>query len=144
MSGISKKSVQKQRLESAVDSGGSSVEKIIQKEGNKVKVQIKPISANEAWKGRRIKTDKYKAYENALLWILPSTIKMPELPFQIHYTFGFSSLSSDWDNPIKQTTDILSKKYKFNDKLIKRAIIDIEKVEKGQEFFEFEITHLEY
>jgi len=121
----------------------SGISNLIQKEGNKVKVQIKPISANEAWKGRRIKTDKYKAYEKTLMWILPTTLKIPLPPFEIHYTFGFSSLSSDWDNPIKQTTDILSKKYKFNDKLIKRAIIDVEKVEKGQEFFEFEITHLE-
>ena len=142
MSGISKTKVQKERLKSAIDSGGSSVEKLIQKEGNKVKVYIKPMSANQAWKGKRLKTDKYKAYENSLLWILPVSVKLPEPPYQIHYTFGFSSLSSDFDNPIKQTTDILSKRYKFNDKLIKRAIIDIEKVEKGQEFFEFEITHL--
>jgi len=134
--------IQKERLKTAIESGGSSVQKLIQKEGNKVKVQIKPISANEAWKGRRIKTNKYKAYENALMCILPASIELPLPPFQIHYTFGFSSLSSDWDNPIKQTTDILSKKYKFNDKLIKRAIIEVEKVEKGQEFFEFEITHL--
>ena len=36
MSGISKTKVQKERLKSAIDSGGSSVEKLIQKEGNKV------------------------------------------------------------------------------------------------------------
>ena len=138
----SKIKVQKERLKSAIDLGGSSVGNLIQKNGNKVKVQIKPMSANEAFKGRRIKTDKYKAYENAFMWILPTTLVLPKPPFQIQYTFGFSSLSSDFDNPIKQTTDCLSKKYKFNDKLIKRAIIDIEKVEKGQEFFEFEITHL--
>jgi len=39
----------------------------------------------------------------------------------------------------KPLQDILQKKYKFNDKLIKRAVVDVVDVEKGQEYFTFKI-----
>ena len=105
------------------------------------KVNIKPLSVNQAWKGRRYKTDDYNQYEKDVLWLLPK-IKIPEPPFEIRFRFGFSSKSSDWDNPVKLFQDILSKKYGFNDKLIRRAIVDIEIVKKGQEYVEFDILTL--
>ncbi|WP_283687571.1 hypothetical protein [Dysgonomonas sp. Marseille-Q5470] len=46
---------------------------------------------------------------------------------------------SDWDNPVKPTQDILSKKYRFNDKLIRKAIVETEIIKKGKEYIEFEI-----
>lgn len=119
----------------------ASVEKSTDVGSFKTRVNIKPMSVNDAWKGERYKSDEYRAYEKELLYILPK-IEIPEPPFQIYFKFGFSSDLSDWDNPIKPTQDVISKKYRFNDKLIKRAIIDIENVEKGCEYFEFEITHL--
>lgn len=105
------------------------------------RINVKPLSVNEAWKGRRFKTDKYKQYETRLLWLLPK-IKIPDPPFEIHFRFGFSSSMSDWDNPVKPTQDILSKKYGFNDKMIRRAVIETEIVAKGKEFIEFEILTL--
>lgn len=109
----------------------------------KIKVKIKTLSVNEAWKGRRFKSDAYSNYRKVLLFeLLPPKIEIPEPPFQIEFKFGFSSLSSDWDNPVKPLQDILAEKYKFNDKLIKRAIVEIEQVKKGDEFFEFEIKSL--
>jgi Holliday junction resolvase RusA-like endonuclease len=107
---------------------------------NFTRMNIKPLSCNKAWRGVRYKTDDYKAYEKELLYTLPN-IKLPEPPYQIEYIYGYSSESSDWDNAIKQTTDILAKKYQFNDKLIKRGIIEKVIVPKGQEHFEFKITH---
>lgn len=104
------------------------------------RIQIKPLSVNKAWKGRRFKTDDYKQYEHDVLWLLPK-IKIPEPPFEIHFKFGFSSKSADYDNPVKITQDILSKKYGFNDKLIYKAVIEVEDVKKGDEYFEFEILH---
>lgn len=106
-----------------------------------IRVEIKPLSVNEAWQGKRFKTAKYKKYETDLLYLLPK-IKIPSPPFIIHLKFGFSSTASDWDNPIKPTQDVLQKKYGFNDKLIKRAIVDVEDVKKGQEYFEFKIETL--
>lgn len=103
-----------------------------------IRINIKPLSVNEAWQGKRYKTDKYRIYQNTLLWLLPK-IKVPEPPYEIHFRFGFSNSLSDWDNPVKLTQDILSKKYGFNDKLIRRAIVETEIVKKGQEYIEFEI-----
>ncbi|SBV90598.1 conserved hypothetical protein [uncultured Dysgonomonas sp.] len=102
---------------------------------------IKPLSVNEVWKGKRFKTEKYKQYENTLLWLLPK-IKIPEPPYEIHFKFGFSNSLSDWDNPVKPTQDILSKKYGFNDKLIRKAIVETEIVKKGSEYIEFGIRRI--
>ena len=104
-----------------------------------VRIDEKPLSVNEAWKGQRYKSNEYKAYQSKLLWLLPRKIDIPTPPFEIYFRFGFSSAASDWDNPVKPLQDILAKKYGFNDKLIRRAVVDTEIVPKGQEFFEFEL-----
>ena len=67
---------------------------------------------------------------------------LPLPPYFIHFVFGFSSVSSDWDNCIKTTQDCIAEKYNFNDKLIRRGLVDIEIVPKGKEFFTFKIEHL--
>ena len=107
-----------------------------------IQIDIKPLSVNEVWKGKRFKTDSYKIYERVLLHILPKDYKIPESPYELHLEFGFSSDASDWDNPIKPFQDILSKKYKFNDKLIKKGVVTTEKVPKGKEYIKFEIKTL--
>lgn len=106
------------------------------------RIWIKPLSVNNAWQGKRFKTDDYKAYEKEMLFILPQ-IKLPLPPFEVHYTFGMSNSLSDFDNPVKPLTDILQKRYKFNDRDIYKAIITKEKVEKGHEFINFEFMHYE-
>ena len=70
-------------------------------------------------------------------------IKIPEPPYEIHFRFGFSNSLSDWDNPVKLAQDILSKKYGFNDKLIRKAIVETEIVKKGKEYIKFEIKTIE-
>ena len=104
-----------------------------------IRIAIKPLSVNEAWKGQRYKTDKYRQYQNTLLWLLPK-MTVPAPPYEIRFKFGFSNSLSDWDNPVKPTQDILSKKYGFNDKMIRRAIVETEIVKRGREYFEFEIV----
>lgn len=106
------------------------------------KIMIKPLSVNEAWKGRRFRTDAYKSYCTELSWLLPAKIEIPSPPFEIYFKFGLSSANADGDNPIKPTQDIIAKKYGFNDKSIKRWVIEVEKVPKGSEFIEFNINHL--
>jgi len=102
---------------------------------------VKPMSVNGAWKGRRYKTDEYKAYTRSLLSILPD-IKLPTPPYEIYLAFGFSSKASDWDNPVKPIQDILQKRYDFDDKLIYKAVVEKFIVPKRQEYFEFEIKTL--
>ena len=104
------------------------------------KVNIKPLSVNDAWQGRRFKTDLYKQYEHDLAFLLPR-LKLPPPPYYIRYIFGVSNAASDFDNPVKPLTDILQKKYGFNDKHIMEAHIKKVIVPKGAEFFEFEILN---
>lgn len=103
------------------------------------RVFIKPLSVNECWKGRRFKSKAYSVYEKQVLLTL-KPIKLPPAPYELKLKFGFSSKASDWDNCIKPLQDCLAKKYKFNDKLIRRGVVETEIVAKGKEFFEFEIT----
>ena len=107
-----------------------------------MRVDVKPLSVNKVWQGRRFKMPEYHNYEKLLLLILPK-YKLPEPPYEIHFTFGLSSTLFDWDNSIKPLQDILSKKYGFNDKLIFKGVVEKVKVDKGNEFFDFEIIHYE-
>jgi len=108
-----------------------------------IRIQIKPLSVNEAWQGERFKTPKYKQYEKDLLFLLPKII-LPEPPYKVTYKFGFSHSLSDWDNPVKPLQDVLQKKYSFNDRDIFEAVVRKVKTDKGCEFFEFNIEHLEF
>jgi len=107
-----------------------------------VRVDIKPLSVNECWRGKRFKTAKYKAYEKEMLFTLPK-LKLPEPPYSVYYEFGFSSASSDLDNPVKPLQDVLQKKYGFNDKHIYEMLVRRVKVKKGQEYLKFEINEYE-
>ena len=107
-----------------------------------IEIKYKPLSVNEAWKGQRFKTDKYKKYEKDVLFLLPK-ISLPKPPYKIYLEFGLSSSLSDWDNPIKPLQDILQLKYNFNDKDIFKAEVLKVKVEKGNEYFKFEFSSIE-
>lgn len=102
------------------------------------RVDIKPLSVNEAWRGRRFKTDKYKTYELEMLLRLPRGIVIPAGPLAVSYEFGLSNIVADWDNPVKPLQDILQKKYGFDDKRIMEAVVRKVKVGKGQEYVQFQ------
>lgn len=106
------------------------------------KLEIKSLSVNEAWQGRRVKTKKYRDFEKTILLML-RPMEMPEGNLELFLRWGFSSSGSDWDNPIKPFQDCLQKKYNFNDNKVYRAIIEKVKVKKGEEFIEFDIKQLE-
>lgn len=99
------------------------------------------MSVNEAYKGRRFRTNKYNDYEKAVLFLLPK-ITLPPPPYKISFEFGLSSASGDWDNLIKPLQDILQKKYLFNDKDIFKGTATKFKVAKGNEYFTFNIESL--
>lgn len=110
-------------------------------EPSSTRINLKPMSVNDAWKGRRFKSDNYKEYEAIVLRMLPE-IDLPKPPYAIHFKFGFSSTASDWDNCIKPTQDVIAKRYNFNDKHIRKGIVETEIVKKGKEYFEFKIENL--
>ena len=102
------------------------------------KINIKPLSINCAFQGKRFKTKEYKSYERDCLLILPK-IKIPDGKLKISLLFGFSSRLADADNPVKCFIDILQKKYGFNDNLIYEYSIKKIDVKKGDEFIDFKI-----
>lgn len=106
-----------------------------------MRLNIKPLSVNEAFKGRRFKTSKYKAYEKDVCYRLRS-FNIPPGELKISLKFGFSSSLSDFDNPVKPFVDCLQKRYSFNDRRIKSATINVVKVRKGDEFIEWNLESL--
>lgn len=100
----------------------------------KINLQIKPLSVNLAWQGKRFKTPAYKRYERNVLLMLPNTeiTKFDKLKI----TYGFSNKASDIDNPTKMILDILQKKYGINDRDIEYLVLQKVIVKKGQEFIE--------
>jgi Holliday junction resolvase RusA-like endonuclease len=105
-------------------------------------LKIKPLSVNKAWKGKRYKTDEYKAYEKAVLLMLPN-IEIPEGHLHVSLEFGFSNKASDLDNPIKPFIDILQKKYGFNDSRIYEYDLKKKKTIKGADYIMFDIKEAE-
>ena len=103
------------------------------------RINIKPLSVNEAWKGRRFRTDQYKAYQQHCSLILPRKIDVPEGKLKLTLIFGLSNMGADYDNPIKPFQDIISAKYGFNDNRIYAGYQEKVKVDKGSEFIAFKL-----
>lgn len=103
------------------------------------KVDIKPLSVNNAWKGKRYKTPRYKRYERDLLLLLPKDIEIPKGELAITINFGMSYSGADIDNPIKPFLDILQKKYGFNDNRIVSMNVRKTKTKRGEEYIHFRI-----
>lgn len=103
----------------------------------KVQLNVRPLSVNEAWQGKRYKTRKYSLFEREMLLKLPAC-KIDSCA-ELYFRFGFSSKLSDIDNPVKMVLDCLQKKYGFNDRDIFRLTIEKEIVKKGDEYIYIEI-----
>lgn len=103
----------------------------------KTKINIKPLSVNLAWQGKRFKTPQYKVYERTLLLLLPN-VQLKEFK-RLKLTFGFSNMQSDLDNPVKLILDILQKKYNVNDSNLMELHLYKEKTKKGEEFILIEL-----
>lgn len=106
------------------------------------KINIKPLSVNECWQGRRFKTQEYKKYERDLLLMLPKK-KFKFDKFIIDIEFGFSTVLADIDNPLKPFLDILQKKYIINDRDIYFLSVNKKVVPKGSEYIKFKILEYE-
>jgi len=108
-----------------------------------MKIQIKPVSINVCWQGKRFKTKAYTAYEKEMSYLLPPKLAIPKVKITMRITFGLSSKNADIDNCVKPLLDILQKKYDFNDKKIYKLLIDKEDVKKGEEYISFKIKKYE-
>ena len=130
---IRDKKVKKQNLEFAEN----------QENGPKITVQIKPLSVNQAWQGRRFKTQKYLNYELQVLHQLPLFKIDNTKMLSVSIIFNLSNRGNDIDNGIKPFLDILQKKYEFNDSQIYELKIKKLIVKKGNESIVFWINYLD-
>lgn len=108
-----------------------------------MKLNIKPLSINCAFKGRRFKTKEYDNFIKIMLVILPNSVKIDSKAYlSLRITFGYSSRASDIDNALKTFIDCLVKKYGFDDRNIYELNVKKEIVSKGNEFIEWDIDYL--
>ena len=63
--------------------------------------------------------------------------EIPDGDLQLTIYAGVSNMNMDADNVVKPFVDILQKKYSFNDRRIKKLIVEKGKVKKGEEYIEF-------
>ena len=106
-----------------------------------VTVKVKPMSTNEAWRGRRFKSPSYLNYQKRVTSLLPP-MEIAATKLKLFIEFGFSSKGSDIDNGVKQAGDILSKFYGYNDNQIYEMNLRKVIVPKGSEYFAFRIETL--
>ena len=105
-----------------------------------MRVNIKPLSVNQVWQGKRYKTKTYSNYRSDLTnYLLPNKLEIPSGELHVNYEFGVSNMGSDVDNLVKPFQDALQEKYKFNDSRIISFFAKKTKVKKGSEFINFEI-----
>lgn len=100
---------------------------------------VKPLSANRAYQGRKIKTTMYKRYVKKVLRILPKLDLPEEGELYLRLIVHYSNTRSDIDNCLKPFIDILQEAYEFNDNRIYRLIVDKKIVPKGEDGIFFEI-----
>lgn len=103
-----------------------------------MRIDVKPMSMNAAYSGRRFKTKLYKTYETACM-IRMRAMVMPEGNLGIELRIGVSNRGFDADNSLKPIIDIMQKKYHFNDNRVYKVCVTKEVVPKGEEFIEFDI-----
>ena len=103
------------------------------------KINIKPLSVNKAWQGRRYKTGDYKSYEQELLLRLPP-LEIPEGKLCLKIVASYKNRRNDIDNCLKPFLDILQKRYDFDDARIYR--LEVDKRISKHESIEFEISKI--
>lgn len=106
-----------------------------------VTLNIKPISVNSCWQGRRFSTPLYKEFQLHMARILPN-IKLGLPPYKVCIEFGLSSKLADLDNGVKPLLDCMVKKYDFDDRDIYELNLRKVIVSKGEEYIRFKIENL--
>ena len=97
----------------------------------------KALSVNKCWQGRRFKSQEYGIYEKEILYKLPKKYRIPEGELRLALIFGVSSKGGDIDNLVKPFSDILQKKYGFNDNRIYELKVWKQITKKGEEYIEW-------
>ena len=101
-------------------------------------INIKALSVNSCYQGKRFKNQLHKDYVKEVMSQLPiKFIGIP--PYKLIIEFGLSSKLQDLDNCIKVFQDCLTVKYNFNDREIYEIQANKYNVPKGQEYIKFDV-----
>jgi Holliday junction resolvase RusA-like endonuclease len=110
--------------------------------GKIIRMDIKPVSVNACWQGRRFKTDDYKKYERDASLIL-SCVPREEFSqtgkIELNIKFYFQRVwNKDLDNFLKPLLDILTKNRLIaDDRFI--AKLTVEKMQSASDYIEIQI-----
>jgi Holliday junction resolvase RusA-like endonuclease len=107
-----------------------------------VRINVKPLTVNRAYIGRRWATDELKAYKKELGYLLPK-LEIPKGKLKVRLEFGLSYKGSDIDNCAKAFIDCLQVQYGFNDNRIYKLKMEKVDVKKGEEYIAFYIKSYE-
>lgn len=107
-----------------------------------MKINIKPISVNQCWQGKRFKTPIYKRYEKAMDLLLPKADLSRYNKIELKIIGYMSNKQSDIDNIVKPIQDILQKKWNFNDSKVYRLIVTKKIVAKWNEWIGIEVWEI--
>ena len=102
-----------------------------------IKLNIKALSVNKAFQGRRFKSPEYNKFITDMLLVLPKLKDVPTKDICLKIEFGYSSKLSDIDNGLKTFLDCLVKKYGFDDRYIIELFVTKKIVEKGKDYIKF-------
>lgn len=102
-------------------------------------LNVKPISLNHAYRGRRFRTPELEAFKIEMNVKLPR-MEIPDGKLAVTFAFGVSSKASDLDNLVKATQDAIADKYGFDDRRIYALSASKSDVPKGEEYIMFEIS----
>ncbi len=108
-------------------------------------INVKALSINMCFQGRRFKTPAYAKYERDILLMLPK-LKIGNAPYELYLDVGFSNRSQDLDNICKPFLDCLVKKYKnqgFDDRQIYLLTVKKTIVKKGKEYISFKLKSIQ-
>ena len=105
-------------------------------------LNLKALSVNKAWQGKRYRTDAYKLFQYVLHALLLK-LKPPKPEgdeYFVSYEFGLLG-TADIDNPIKTFQDGLFRFWKMlsRDNKIMFMIVAKVKVKKGEEYIGFHV-----
>lgn len=106
-----------------------------------IKLNIKPLSINSAYRGKKFKTPAHDLYKRQLQFLLPNGLKIDKAPYCITLEFG-TCKSQDLDNNAKLFLDALVNKYGFDDRYIYELNLKKVDVKKGFEYVKFNITSI--
>lgn len=85
-------------------------------------LNLKPLSINDAFRGRHFPTTAKKVYEQLLRFSLPNVAVVGEPYYRVEYDFHLVRFSTtDWDNCVKVLQDCIVKRGIISDD---RLIVD--------------------